>query len=184
MGTFERAFAIVVGIEAGFTDDADDPGNWTGGSKGVGELKGTKYGISAKAYPKLDIANLSMSDAQALYQSDYWAAVHGDDLPWPLACLVFDCAVNQGQATARVIAQQALGVAADGIFGPATLTAAAHASTWHAAHFLTLRANRYMALSGFAHYGGGWFNRLFTIALASGVPSAPGASGVAASSGE
>lgn len=165
MSYFATAFAMVVGVEAGFSDDPDDPGNWTGHAKGVGILKGTKYGISAASYPNVDIANLTIEGAEAIYLPDFWNAVQGDALPWPLACLVFDCAVNQGQGTARVTLQQALGVAADGKIGPATLTAAAHSTRWHAAHFLTLRAKRYMNLPGFAHDGDGWFNRLFLIAM-------------------
>ncbi|HEX7682416.1 MAG TPA: glycosyl hydrolase 108 family protein [Trinickia sp.] len=44
MDTFERAFALVVGIEAGYVNDPNDPG---------GE---TKYGISKRSYPHLYIA--------------------------------------------------------------------------------------------------------------------------------
>ena len=53
---FDAAFARLLGNEGGFDDDARDRGNWTGGRIGVGELKGTKYGVSAAAFPDLDIA--------------------------------------------------------------------------------------------------------------------------------
>ncbi|TCG08389.1 hypothetical protein BZM27_12715 [Paraburkholderia steynii] len=165
MDNFTRAFLLVVGIEAGFSNDPDDPGNWTGGAKGVGMLKGTKYGISAKAYPTLDIDNLTLADAELLYRRDYWSAVSGDALPWPLVLLVFDCAVNQGQVTARIMLQQALGVVVDGKLGPITIAACRAATSWHSAHFMTLRARRYMSLPGFAHDGDGWFTRLFTLCL-------------------
>lgn len=168
MSNFDRAFALVVGVEGGYSTDPTDPGNWTGGAQGVGELKGTKYGISAKAYPDVDIENLTLDGAKAIYEPDYWNAVHGDDLPMPLAVLVFDCAVNQGQGTARVTLQHALGVAADGVIGPATLTAAEHSSLWHAARFMSLRALRYTQSPLFARDGEGWFNRLFTVALQQG----------------
>jgi hypothetical protein len=35
--------------------DERDPGNWTGGAIGKGELRGTKWGISAQTYPQIDI---------------------------------------------------------------------------------------------------------------------------------
>ncbi|ACC76164.1 glycosyl hydrolase 108 family protein [Paraburkholderia phymatum] len=165
MDNFTRAFLLVVGIEAGLSMDPEDPGNWTGGTQGVGVLKGTKYGISAKAYPNLDIANLTLDDAEAIYRRDYWGAVSGDALPWVFALLTFDCAVNQGQPTARVTLQQALGVAVDGNIGPVTLAAARKATTWHAARLMTLRMRRYMTLPGWAHDGDGWMNRCFLICL-------------------
>jgi len=59
MDTFDQAFALVVGIEGGFSTDQNDPGNWTSGKVCIGEFKGTKYGISAASYPHLDIPNLT-----------------------------------------------------------------------------------------------------------------------------
>lgn len=156
MGNFERAFSIVVGIEAGYVNDPNDPG---------GE---TKYGISKRAYPQADIAALTLDDAKAIYERDYWQAVSGDALPWPLACFVFDCAVNQGQETARVLLQSSLGVATDGVIGKKTLAAVALMKPWDNAHFLTVRAKRYMQSSSFNRYGDGWFNRLFVVALTAG----------------
>lgn len=165
MGNFEKAFAIVVGIEAGLSLDPNDPGNWTGGAPNVGTLKGTKYGISAKAYPNEDIANLTLDRAQALYRADYWNAVAGDSLPYPFSLLVFDCAVNQGVRMAKTLLQTALRVVADGVIGPKTLAAAAASTVDHWAAFMTLRAHQYEQLSNFDRYGDGWTNRLFKVCL-------------------
>jgi lysozyme family protein len=165
---FDRAFALVVNVEAGLSTDPNDPGNYTGGHVGVGELKGTKYGISAASYPNVDIANLTEDGAKAIYLSDFWNAVQGDGLPWPLALLVFDSAVNQGVGTAKVMLQQALGVAADGVIGEATLTAAAHSTIEHAARFMRGRVRRYLASANAQLYGDGWIDRCFEIALNQG----------------
>ena len=70
--------------DGGYTNNPADPG---------GE---TKYGISKKAYPTLDIKNLKKPDAYALYYRDYWLPSGADLLAFPLAAEVFDCAVNQG----------------------------------------------------------------------------------------
>ena len=87
MGNFDRVFDIVVGHEGGFTANPADCGNWTGGVIGTGTCRGTRFGISAAAYPDLDIANLSLDVAKALYQRDYWQRIAGDRLPASLALL-------------------------------------------------------------------------------------------------
>ncbi len=122
-GNFARSFGIVIGMEGGYTALASDPGNWTGGRVGVGALKGTKYGISAAAYPHLDIASLTLDDAQGIYRRDYWDAIEADTLPAKIALIVFDAAVNCGPARAAKWLQHAVGASMDGIIGPATLRA-------------------------------------------------------------
>src|ERR1041384_5177399 len=110
MSTFDRLFDLVVGHEGGFTADPADPGNWTGGAVGVGACRGTRFGISAAAYPNLDIANLTLEAAKAIYQRDYWQCIAGDRLPPALALLVFDAAINNGTARAIRWLQQTLQV--------------------------------------------------------------------------
>ena len=103
--------------------DPSDPGNWTRGYVGLGVLKGTKYGISAAAYPALDIANLTEADAEAIYRTDYWQAARCADLPAGVDQCVFDMAVNAGVRRSVTILQDAAAVAADGLLGPVTLAA-------------------------------------------------------------
>ena len=93
---FSTAFAFTVGEEGSFTNNQADPGNWTGGACGVGQCNGTNFGISAAAYPNLDIATLTISQAQSIYRQNYWNPVQGDKLPLPLAMVGFDAAVNSG----------------------------------------------------------------------------------------
>lgn len=101
MAAFEQAFTQIIGNEGGFTNNRSDPGNWTGSCPGQGECRGTKFGISARAYPDLDIANLTLDDAHAIYRRDYWDKLKADELPGPLALLAFDAAVNNGLNRAR-----------------------------------------------------------------------------------
>jgi lysozyme family protein len=122
---FAKIFAITVGHEGEALDlTPGDRGNWTGGAIGVGELKGSKFGVSAMSYPTVDIANLSLADAQAIYHRDYFVPVGGDRLPGPLALLAFDAAVNSGVGNAARWLQRAVGVPDDGAVGPQTITAA------------------------------------------------------------
>lgn len=163
MGGFEKAFEVVVGLEGGYVNDPHDPG---------GE---TKFGITKRQYPGEDIAGLTLARAQEIYRHDYWQAVRGDELPWPLALLVFDSAVNQGVGAAIRNLQATLGVKVDGDLGSITLGAAAHCGAEGAAMFMANRILRYVDAKDprtgaplWPTYGRGWAKRCFAVALASG----------------
>lgn len=162
---FQDAFVIVVGEEGGYTDDPRDTGNWTGGKRGEGELRGTKFGISARQYPTLDIRNLSLEQAFSIYYSDYWMPIKGEDLPRAWAICAFDCAVNQGVDVAILLMQDALGVTPDLNIGTRTLQAAIKADDRHLARFMMKRALRYMRHPNFDTWKAGWFTRLFVVTL-------------------
>lgn len=120
---FDKAFKIVVGEEGGFQNDRADRGNWTGGAVGAGKLVGTKYGISAASYPKLNIANLTLDQAKDIYHQNYWQKISGDILPWGVALAVFDAAINEGVTQATRQLQATLHVECDGVLGAKTLQA-------------------------------------------------------------
>lgn len=158
---FLRAYPIVVGAEGGLTTNPADPGNWTGGACGRGVCRGTQWGISAAAYPTLDIVRLTLADAQALCRRDYWDRVRGDDLPPAVALLVFDAAVNNGVSRAVHWLQTAAGVAADGVLGAASL-AAVHARPMTAL-MTEFQAQRMVFMAGlptWRSFGLGWARRL------------------------
>lgn len=112
----ERAFA---GASAFVIDILE------GGSRVITDSGGvTRWGISKRAYPHLDIAVMTRGVAEDIYRRDYWNKIKGDLLPAALALLVFACAVNMSPNRATVILQRALGVPDDGILGTATLVAA------------------------------------------------------------
>ena len=58
--SFDLAIPIVLENEGGYVNDPADPG---------GE---TKYGISKRSYPALDIKNLTVEQATAIYLRDFW----------------------------------------------------------------------------------------------------------------
>ena len=68
---FNKVFDRVIGHEGGFQADPKDRGNWTSGVVGQGELKGTKFGLAAMTYPHLDIKNLTVDQAKAIYFEDW-----------------------------------------------------------------------------------------------------------------
>lgn len=120
---FDIVFKNLIHHEGGFQNNRGDKGNWTGGNIGLGENKGTKFGISAKAYPDLDIKNLTLEDAKEIYRRDYWKKIQGEKLGPGLDNLVMDIAVNAGPQKGARYLQQALGLKADGRIGDETLDA-------------------------------------------------------------
>ena len=112
---FDQAFDILVNPqhEGGYVNDPKDPG---------GE---TKYGISKRAYPSEDIANLTLERAKTIYARDYWGPAGCDGLPDCIKYQMFDIAVNTSApghpTTAIKCLQRAIGADVDGVMGPNTL---------------------------------------------------------------
>lgn len=155
---FDQAFDRLIGHEGEFTDDPADPGNWTGGRVGIGELKGTKYGIAANTYGYLDIKNLTLPEAKAIYRRDFWD-VAGDAHP-AIKFQLFDAAVNHGHGNAIRMLQRAVGVADDGIWGPrsqAALNGMDHNDVL--LRFVGHRLKFWASLAKFDNYGRGWTRR-------------------------
>lgn len=96
---WRRAYPFVLNMEGGFSTDPNDKGNYTPS----GEFKGTKYGISARSYPHLDIANLTKEQALEIYKRDYWLPSGAASQPWPLCLATFDVAINHGVGAAKRI---------------------------------------------------------------------------------
>lgn len=111
MTNFETCINRLLGIEAGYVNNPNDPG---------GE---TKWGISKRSYPNLAIKDLTREQAIALYQRDFWNVLNLDAQPLGVANQLLDFAVNSGAATAVRALQRALSVADDGHIGPVTLNA-------------------------------------------------------------
>lgn len=111
MITFYRAVEFVLQCEGEVSDNPTDPGGLT------------KYGISKRSHPKLDIMALTRQDAIDIYRKDYWDICKCDELPDGVALLVFDQAVNQGTHVARKDLQKAVKVTQDGVIGPKTISA-------------------------------------------------------------
>ena len=176
--SFDQAFALTVspGVEGGFSASAADPGNWTGGKVGVGEMLGTQYGIStaflyglpaSEPYHARSPRTLTIVDCRSIYRAHFWDAVQGDALPPKVAGLLFDTAVNQGSGWAPLCLQAALGVSVDGALGPKTLQAA-RAADPHQLHaeIGRVRDERYRSLPDWPIFGVGWLRRLMTVVAA------------------
>lgn len=147
---FDHEIEKVLDNEGGYTPGlAGDPG---------GE---TKFGISKRSYPHLNIAELTRDQAKAIYKTDFWDAVHGDDLPPMVAFLALDFAVNSGVQTSIRKLQAACGVADDGHWGPVTQAAVKSAHPVILALRLAAEHVDYRRkLSNFRDFAAGWDARL------------------------
>ena len=105
MADFNLAIPIILKNEGGYVNNPSDPG---------GE---TKYGIAKADYPSVDIANLTIEEATAIYLRDFW--LFSGIVTQAVANKLFDSYVDEKHAAIK-IAQQIAGVAVDGAYGPNT----------------------------------------------------------------
>lgn len=158
---FDQAFKLVIGHEGNYTDNRSDPGNWTGGKVGSGTLKGTKYGIAANSYPNLNIKNLTLDQAKAIYKRDYWDKIKADQLPELLRFHVFDMSINSGISRGVKLLQQTVGTTQDGLIGPKTISAANNINVFNAVMlYNAYRIEFYASLGTFGTFGKGWVRRV------------------------
>jgi lysozyme family protein len=126
---FIKAMKFVLKWEGGYTNDPNDPG---------GE---TKYGISKRSYPDLDIKNLTIEEATDIYYQNYWLKAGCDNVLFPFNLIFFDTAVNCGVERAKRFSM----VCKD----------------WQ--DYLFLRIEYYTKLENFKHFGKGWVNRVLDL---------------------
>ena len=156
---FLTAVERVLASEGGYSSNPADPGG------------ATRFGISARAYPGLDIATLTRDAAVKIYWSEWWLRFGFAQLPAAIAAKVFDLAVNMGASHAIQCLQRALRacglpVIEDGALGPATALASRRADP--AALTAALRSElaahyRMVALKQKcgADFLKGWLNRAY-----------------------
>jgi lysozyme family protein len=155
MARFKPAVTATITREGGdaITRDRHDPGGTT------------RWGISQRAFPDVDVAELTRTEAEAIYRSHYWEPVQGNGIrSQPVAEALFDTAVNMGVDRGVKIAQQVLGVSMDGDVGPVTLKALNRADAHRFLTRFALEKVRYYALictarTPLKRYLLGWVNR-------------------------
>lgn len=155
MSDFQKALQIVLKHEGGYVFNRNDPG---------GE---TKYGISKRAYPHLDIKSLTAEQAGEIYRRDYWDKCRCDEMPYAVALMVFDAAVNSGIKRAGQWLQEAIRTAenmrlvVDGIIGPVTLGALRQCDEGRVIEcYARIRNGFLQRLRTFAFFGRGWSRRV------------------------
>lgn len=96
MANFDKSFARTLKEEGGYVNDPADKG---------GE---TKYGIAKRYHPNVDIKNLTVDGAKAIYLKEYWTPINGSSIAsQDIADSVYDFAVNAGTGRALSFASKA-----------------------------------------------------------------------------
>ena len=113
MANFEWAVNDVFRKEGEYSDNPADHGGKT--RWGITEAVARKHGYDG------DMKEFPRERALAIYRSDYWDAVRGDDLPNELGIRMLDFAVNAGPGRAIRALQRAMEITDDGLFWPETL---------------------------------------------------------------
>jgi lysozyme family protein len=136
---FDEQLKLTLKYEGGFVNDPHDPGG------------ATKYGITIATLSHelghrasvMDVKNLDIPTASAIYRKKYWNAIGGDNLPSGVDALAFDVAVNSGVGTALKWLGECKGMS------PAATVD----------YLDKRRRNFYRALKTFWRFGRGWMAR-------------------------
>ena len=154
---FYTCLAFTLQQEGEWSDDPRDPGGATMEGVTLATYREFKQDSSLTAD---DLRGISSDEIAAIYQKDYWTAVHGDELPPGVDLSVFDMDVNAGHNSIKLL-QAALGVDVDGDVGPQTLGKAAAADPVQLINSLAIhQGNYYRSLRTFPEFGKGWLSRV------------------------
>ena len=139
MATVEQIAKEIVAREGGFVNDPDDPGG------------ATKYGVTIHTMRRLgldltgdgvvsvaDVRAMTRPRAEQIFIDHYYHRPRIDALPKALQASVFDMYVNAGGNAVKILQnllrQMGQEVTVDGVIGPQTLRAVAHAEAEAPAH--------------------------------------------------
>ena len=157
MISFDEIIEHVLEKEGGYVNDPTDLG---------GE---TKYGITKRFYPDIDIKNLTKEQAKEIYKRDYWDKNRVDEIPVQLRHIFFDMCVNQGRGTAVKVLQRAANakganLKVDGGLGPSTLKAIQNVELQRARSYRVLHyANLVINKPEQEKFWYGWFKRALEV---------------------
>ena len=155
---YDAALQHVLKSEGLWSDNPADPGGAT--------MKGITLSVYRewKRNPHISKEELRVipdEEVYNLYKELYWNKVQGDYLPAGVDYAVFDSAVNMGVGRAAKLIQEAVGVTADGVLGPASVSAIQKTDPKELIEkFSQLKENFYRSLGTFPTFGVGWLRRV------------------------
>jgi lysozyme family protein len=157
LSNWPASIELVLKSEGHFVNHPSDPGGMT------------NLGVTKKAWEawvkhpvdETEMRGLTPEIVAPFYKARYWDACKCDQLPLGVDYAVFDFAVNAGVGRASRTMQTALGTAADGIVGPATIGVATNADPDEFLEkFSAAKEQFYRNLPTFEHFGKGWLRRV------------------------
>jgi lysozyme family protein len=154
---WNNAFKLMLQSEGGFVNHPSDPGGMTN----LGVTKATWENWVGRGSDEAEMRGLTPEKVEPMYKKKYWDAVRGDELKVGIDYLMFDFAVNAGAGRAIKTLQTAIGVPADGGFGPITMAAMkSYEPVKLIERFSQAKEDFYQSLSTFDVFGKGWLNRV------------------------
>ncbi len=166
---FDKCMPVVLRYEGGFSNHPRDPGGVTleGIIQRVYDGYRDRMGKPRRALTQFMRGTAEwMAERNAIYRSQYWNAIRGDELPAGVDLAVFDGAVNSGPFQSIKWLQRALGnVEVDGQLGEATLAAlAAHPDHDRLiADMESRRLGMLKTLTTWRDFGRGWSARVSNV---------------------
>ena len=153
---FWTAFPILMEFEGHgvLADHPDDPGGKT------------KWGITEKvaAEAGYTIKNLTLGQAMAITQTNYWNVIKADELPETIRYAVFDAAFHSGPQQAIKWLQRACRADVDGFLGEQTMSCIYKVDpNVLLSRFCGERLKYLTNLSTFGVFGKGWVRRVADI---------------------
>jgi len=162
-------------------------GGWYPGDK-PGDPNPTNFGVTQKRYDVYRLSkglspqtvhNIAEPEVQEIYHA-YWVEADCDQLcqfSTKLPIAHFDTAFNAGTHQANKILQRSVGVPADGVVGPQTLSAVklkiVESESDVITSYLTTRLDFLKSLSNWQYWGKGWTKRLINLATTLNVTWVP-----------
>ena len=154
---WKRSFELMLQSEGGFANHPSDPGGMTN----LGVTKATWENWIGRESDEAEMRGLTPEKVEPMYKKKFWDAVRGDELKVGIDYLMFDFAVNAGAGRAIKTLQTAIGVPADGGFGPVTMAAMkSFEPVKLIERFSQAKEDFYRSLNTFDVFGKGWLNRV------------------------
>lgn len=140
-------------INGGLTNDPYDSGGTT------------KWGISQKAFPNLDVKALTLEDAKGLYFHHYYSLLFEQIDSVLVVFKIVDMSILMGRITAIRLIQKVIEVPADGHIGPVTikaLNARREADIVNAYENILKQRINYLVVKRptYKRFKKGWYNRI------------------------
>ena len=95
---FEKSITLLFRLEGLESDNKNDLGGFT------------KYGISQKYHPNVNVPKLTKEQAKEIYLKEYWIPAKCDELDYPLDMVLFIQGVNVGVVRAKMIMDASKGL--------------------------------------------------------------------------
>lgn len=154
---WQKSFELMLQSEGGFANHPSDPGGMTN----LGVTKATWENWIGRQSDEAEMRGLTPEKVEPMYRKKFWDAVRGDELKVGIDYLMFDFAVNAGAGRAIKTLQTAIGVPADGGFGPVTMASMkSYEPVKLIERFSQAKEDFYRSLNTFDVFGKGWLNRV------------------------